>query len=290
MYLDSHGQTWYQLQLHCHTKRSDGRLTPEEVAEVYKKAGFDAIAMTDHWVYHGAEEVAGLPVLSGCEYNMGGNDTALDTLHIVGVGMDRDPGLIRGDCTRQQVFDAIREAGGYAIFAHPAWSLNTPEDATALRGIDAVEIYNAVSEEGQSRRAYSDYFVDLLANRGAFYPLIATDDAHYYGGVDNARGFVRVKADGLAREELLRALRAGDFYATQGPHLTLERQGEKLVVHCSPCVEVNFCSNMAWVPDRIHLGEALTEATYTVKSGEKWVRAEVKDSHGNRAWSNIIVL
>ena len=32
--------------------------------------------------------------------------------------------------------------------AHPAWSLNTAQQAAALSGVDATEIFNSVSDEG----------------------------------------------------------------------------------------------------------------------------------------------
>ena len=34
--------------LHCHTTKSDGKLTPDEVLKVYRDLGFDFIALTDH--------------------------------------------------------------------------------------------------------------------------------------------------------------------------------------------------------------------------------------------------
>ncbi len=34
--------------LHCHTTCSDGKLTPQQVADVYSELGFDFIAFTDH--------------------------------------------------------------------------------------------------------------------------------------------------------------------------------------------------------------------------------------------------
>ncbi len=289
MYTDSQGNVWYKLQLHLHTTLSDGALTPEEAAGRYKAAGFDAIAITDHWNYHGAGEIDGLCILSGCEYNLG-YDTAEGVMHLVGVGMDGDPGLKQSKSTRQGIIDAIRSAGGFAILAHPAWSLNTPEQAKALRGIDAVEIYNAVSDVGQSHRPYSGYFVDLLANEGVVYPLIATDDAHYYEGEDDTVSYVMVKADSLAKDDLLSALRRGDFYATQGPRLTVRREGDIIVAQCSDCAELCFQSNLAWVPDRVQKGDPITEAVYRIKEDERWVRVEARDAEGKYAWSNVITV
>ena len=290
MFTDMYGNTRYKIGLHIHTTLSDGKVSPEEAARIYKEAGFDAIAITDHWKFHGADTLSGLPILSGCEYNLGASDTSVDVMHIVGVGMETAPQLTKDTASRQDVIDAINANGGIAILAHPAWSLNTPEHALALSGFAATEIYNTVSNVNQSSRPYSGYFVDLLANKGTAYPLIATDDTHYYNGEDNTKSYIMVKAESLTRENILNAVRNGDFYATQGPELHIHREEDKLIADCSPCVMIDFLSNAAWGPDRITRGENLTHAEYKIKPHDKWVRVEVHDENGNYAWSNVLML
>ena len=39
---------WYKGNLHMHTTRSDGKVTPEEAKKIYYQAGYDFIALTDH--------------------------------------------------------------------------------------------------------------------------------------------------------------------------------------------------------------------------------------------------
>ena len=39
---------FYRGNLHCHTTRSDGRLSPQEAAAVYQEQGYDFLAVTDH--------------------------------------------------------------------------------------------------------------------------------------------------------------------------------------------------------------------------------------------------
>lgn len=290
MYKDIFGNTLYKVGLHTHTNLSDGSVSPAQAAEIYRKAGFDAIAITDHWIYGAECELSGLKIISGCEYNLGKSDTSTDVMHIVGVGMKKDPLLNRDTSSRQEVIDAIKSTGGIAILAHPAWSLNKPEDAKALSGIDTVEIYNSVSDVCQSSRPYSGYFVDLLANDGIAYPLVATDDAHYYNGEDETKSYIMVKSESDSTEDILSAIRRGDFYATLGPELHIRREGDKIIADCSECTMIDFLSNSAWAPDKITRGNGLTHAEYTIKEWEKWVRVEVRDEHGNYAWSNIIML
>ena len=57
---DLFGVNRLKINLHTHTTRSDGAKTPEEVAEIYKKAGYDVIAITDHWNHLDSGRIAGL--------------------------------------------------------------------------------------------------------------------------------------------------------------------------------------------------------------------------------------
>lgn len=290
MYLDMFGNKRCKVGLHTHTTISDGKKTPEECAAIYKAAGYDAIAITDHWKYHGQDEISGLRIISGCEYNVGSQNTIGDVMHIVGIAMESDPGLVRENVSRQDVIDAVRGAGGMAILAHPAWSLNTPQDALALSGFDGVEIYNSVSAVGQNSRPYSGYFVDILANMGVAYPIIAADDTHAYNGLDETKSYIMARTEDDSIEQILASIRRGDFYATQGPELHIRREGEKIIADCSACVTINFLTNSAWVPDRMIRGENLIHAEYPIKPWEKWVRVEVCDDQGRFAWSNVMLL
>jgi hypothetical protein len=209
-------------------------------------------------------------------------------MHIVGIGMDEEPTMLSRDSSRQKIIDGIRTCGGMPIFAHPAWSLNTPDHAKELNGFGALEIYNSVSECGQSNRPYSGYIVDILANEGITYPLIATDDAHYYNG-DAGKAYVMVKADSLDKKDILKSIQNMDFYATQGPELHVKREGDKILAYCSECETLAFMSNRSWAPDRMMRG-GVSYAEYQLTDVEKWIRVEVMDKNGCYAWSNVIML
>jgi len=155
-----------------------------------------------------------------------------------------------------------------------------------LQGFHATEIYNSVSGVHMSRRADSSLIVDMLAMRGCCFPLIAADDAHYYDN-DSCKSWIMVEAEDNAREYLIPAIRNGRFYATQGPEIHLTREGDEFVVTCSPVSEIVFHSNFVW-SRRVFEGNGLTEARYTLRPGECFIRAEVTDRDGKRAWSRII--
>lgn len=286
MIIDKSGRKWYKVGLHIHTSISDGRLSPEEAAKLYRENGFDAIAITDHWKFGEEKTLEGLHILSGVEYNVGGVETENFVMHIVGVGMKNAPDLTTSS-DAQEIVDKINECGGIAILAHPAWSLNRPSDIEKIHGFSAVEIYNSVSDAGESFRPYSGITIDLLANDGYVLPLVATDDTHYYMGEDDCKSYIMVNAESDSTEDILKAIKEEKFYATQGPELHVRREGDKIVVDCSECVKILFASNGAWAANRTQKGK-LTHAEYEIKPFDKWIRVEAFGEDGKCAWSNII--
>jgi hypothetical protein len=296
MYVDMLGKTRVKLGLHTHTTLSDGKATPEEAARIYLEEGYDAIAITDHWRYGDEDEIEGLKIISGCEYNIGGSDGS-HVVHIIGVGMTSDPqipsdwqGMTKTAFQKSaEVIKKIKLYNGLAIVGHPAWSLNTPEQIISLGDFDAVEIYNSVSECGMSDRAYSDVIIDQMATAGRLTNIIAVDDTHYYSG-DECRGWIMVEAMDMDTQSLIRAIRAGRFYATQGPEVHIEKIApDRVKVVCSPCQKVVFQSNTSWAAGRVVREDGLVEAYYTKAPTDRFVRAEVTDENGLKAWTNYVI-
>ena len=286
MYIDLFGNKRYKVNLHTHTTLTDGRATPAEVTGRYRSEGYDAIALTDHWFFGESDESDDFTVLSGAEYNVGGIDCGKGVYHILCIGSRTAP-TVKKSMSPQQVIDEIRRVGGMVVLAHPAWSLNTPEAILSLRGVEATEIYNSVSGVQMSRRADSSVIVDMLATKGCYLPLIAADDAHYYDGSDDCVSWIMVNAKDCTRRHLLSAIRDGDFYATQGPEVHLWREDDEFVVRSSPVSEIVFQSNAAWTR-RVFSGDGITEARYKPNPCETYIRVEVTDAAGKRAWTNII--
>lgn len=287
---DMFGVNRLKVNLHMHTTCSDGHKTLDEAAAIYKNAGYDVVAITDHWAFRSGEEICGLRTLSGAEYNIGGGDASGGVYHILGIGCSSKPDLTE-DAKAQEIIDEVHRQGGLAILAHPAWSINTVQQIAQMHGFDGTEIYNSVSDAGESSRPYSGDFVDASACTGRYYPLIADDDAHFYNGSDETQSWIMLEGSGEeSDQELLEAIRLGKFYATQGPEIHISRQGDQVMVHCSPASRISFFSNAVWAQGRCHRGQGLTKAVCTVMPWEKFIRAEVTDENGRKAWSQILEL
>lgn len=292
MYTDLLGKKRMKLGLHIHTTESDGKKTPEEMAQIYLDAGYDAVAVTDHWRWRASGQIGDLRTISGCEYNIGGQDTAAEgVFHLIALGAGEEP-IITDKTDPVHIIEAVNKAGGGVVLGHPAWSLNTVDHFKLVKGVIATEIYNTVSGLHASNRPDSSAIIDLAANQGVCYPLIATDDAHYYDG-DQCVSYIMLDVtDGkMTDADIIRKIAEGEFYATQGPEVHMTRcEDGTFEVRCSPASRISFYSQTAWTAQRNQWGENLTFAKYTPNEFEKWLRVEVTNAEGKQAWSNIIVL
>ena len=288
MYIDPQGNRWYRGNMHMHTRESDGDLPFEEAVRLYRGQGYDFLAVTDHWHWCPAREEKDFLLIPGCEYDVGAS-VAEGIYHIVAIGCEQEPELTRREpgLSAQRILDRIHEKNGFAILAHPSWSLNRPDKAMALVGVDATEIYNTFSGVPWNARPYSGDFVDILASEGRLLPCVAADDSHRYVG-EQCRSYLMVKAEELSRQAILQAIRRGDYIATQGPMASIHMENGRAVVECTPASRVVFYSNRVYSDERVTEGENLTRATCRIYPHETFIRAEITDADGRTAWTSPI--
>lgn len=302
---------WYKGNLHMHTTRSDGHLSLEEAIHTYQKNGYDFIAVTDHrrpgttiephttgLVDETEITMQEMLLLSGVEWDTGGRNTDLEgdvsTFHILGIGMTsneqgKDFGEIRHP-SPEQMIDTIKKDGGFAILAHPSWSVMDPASINEAEGVDAAEIYNAVSGlPWNGDRADSSAWFDIWATHyGILMPAVAGDDTHGYSG-DECQSFTMVNAKELTRDAILQALYEGNFYASQGPKIqTLVYDDDNHVIHveCSRDVVLAvFYSNHIGTRGRVTQVKNGT-CEYNVNEGETYIRIELITNDGRKAWTS----
>ena len=297
------GRFW-RGNLHTHSTRSDGVLSPEEVCRRYKAEGYDFMALTDHFVgaygYPIVDTVpmrdAGFTTILGAELHSGAMANG-ELWHILAVGLPADfapsnsPSFVpvAGQETGAEIAARAVAAGAFVAIAHPQWSGLTLADARTITAAHAVEIYNHGCAMGCDR---PDGFAiaDLLLTEGRKLTLIATDDAHF-SEPDHFGGWVMVKAEANEPSALLSALKAGHFYSSQGPELRDVRiEGGKLIVECSA---VSSIVALGWGTGAkaVH-GHSMTRGEVSLDrlNNSPWIRAAVIDAAGKRAWSNPIWL
>jgi predicted metal-dependent phosphoesterase TrpH len=204
-----------QFDLHCHSWFSgDGVSSPEALIAAAKRAGLNGFALTDHNTcdaYHycvdkGFARLDGTPVdnfliIPGVEVS-----TREGHLLCIGTVLPQMKGK-----PASEVVQAIHDAGGIAIPAHPydVFRAGIREDVLSTLPIDAIEVFNAAI----SFPKYNTMAFEYAKRLGL--PMTAASDAHHEASIGVSRmtfdtadhsvnGIVSaVKAGGQRHEHLL---------------------------------------------------------------------------------------
>ena len=290
---------FYRGNLHGHSTNSDGDWTPAQYIHHYRQNGYDFAALTDHCIERYGYAIsdtrhfrsADFTTLIGAELHPDQIESG-SPWHLLAVGLPLDFETRREGDTGASVVKRALAAGAFVAVPHPNWFALTVADFETLGAVHAVECYNGVSDF-DSDRGFSWHYIDMLLHRGHRVGAIATDDTHARPDVnDFMRGWVQVKASELTPEALLKALKAGHYYASTGATLhNVEFIGrDKLLVECSPANYIYLSGERAGVLARAN-GAWLTRAEFDLSEVEsRWLRVTVRDQAGGRAWTNPIWL
>ena len=140
---------FYKGNLHCHSTRSDGQMTPERVCNFYYKAGYDFICLSDHF-----NEQYGFPItdtslyrneefttIIGAEIHAGQTEAG-DVWHILAVGLPLDFGQTPVNESGPSLAQRALDAGAFVALPHPEWYGITIRDGESMpEGIHAVEMF-----------------------------------------------------------------------------------------------------------------------------------------------------
>ena len=284
------GRFW-RGNLHGHSTGSDGALPPAEVCARYRAAGYDFICISDHFLPQYRYPVTdtrtargdGFTTLLGAELHAPATGHG-DLWHIVAAGLPADfPATLPGE-TGPELARRAAAAGAFIALAHPHWSQLSLADGLTVEVAHAVEVYNNKSAIEVDRGDGLVLF-DAMLHAGRRVFAIASDDSHWHEA-DAFAGWIMVRAAENTPEVLLDALKRGAFYASQGPEiLSVTRDGDALLVRCSPARSVILAGPLGW-RQRV-LGDGVTEARLPLdpaRGGWRWLI--VRDAAGRRAWSN----
>lgn len=286
---------FYKGNLHTHSTRSDGRREPAEVIAAYRDAGYDFLALTDHFLPQFDFPVvdtrewrtADFTTLIGAELHAPALENG-EPWHILAVGLPLDFAPTAQTETGPQLAARAAAAGAFVAIAHPSWYGLNEADALSLGAAHAVEVYNTGCEV-ESERGDSWELTDILLNRGWRLLACATDDAHFQGHADAFGGWVMARAASLDPVGLLGALHAGHFYSSQGPDLhDISLKGDAITVACSPVRSIHLLAHGSG--SRFAWGDGLREATFPLPAKRRYCRVTIVDERGKRAWSNPIWL
>ena len=210
----------YRANLHTHSTTSDGKFTPNQVMELYSKAGYDMMCMTDHLKTNHIADIYphGMLLISGIEMHPAGG--RIHRSHLLCIDVPEDFDISVGEYRRdgenrmQEVIDAVNAVGGLCYFAHPYWCGFRADEIAALHGLVGIEVYNTSTR--YIGRAYNMQLWDELCDMGILLPALAVDDVHRPR--DLFLGWTEICCEERPTESIMAALRSGSYYATQGPH------------------------------------------------------------------------
>lgn len=288
--------------LHCHTTRSDGKGTPDEVIRLHKRNGYDFMALTDHRIYNYENYAADTDMIIVPGMEMDRNITGwkgVHCFHSVVLGRPQqdgnpyaqdqrfEPGWVSGQEEFQGLLDELHGAGQMTLYCHPEWSNTPAREFDQLRGNFAMEIWNTGCALENGLDTNAAYWDELLMQGQRIYGC-ATDDGHDLS--HHCRGWVRVNAERNVNA-ILDALKNGAFYSSCGPEIhDFYVENGKAVVECSPCAEIVFRCGQFPCPRTASAEGDLTRFEYEFPEYLSYLRVVVTDRQGHRAWTNPIFL
>ena len=293
---------WFKGNLHSHTINSDGDSPPYDLVAWYKRNGYQFLAITDHNTFTDPAAFDTNPsdnfLLIGAE-----EITNPKVVHVNAIGISRViPARTGDDVTSllQASIDAVREQGGVPLINHPnfLWAF-TAAEMKPLKRAALLEIASAhpiVNHAGDGKVPSTEAMWDELLTSGMRIWGAAVDDAHYFKreftrtDANPGGAWVRVRAAALTRDAIVKALDAGDFYASTGPEIQdIRREDNSLVVELAPPTNqrryrVVFIGSGGRTLATVYENPA----RYPLSGSEGYVRARVEDSNGLKAWTQPV--
>ncbi|MCH4191932.1 MAG: CehA/McbA family metallohydrolase [Butyrivibrio sp.] len=310
---------WYKGNLHSHTTKSDGMLSPDKAVQDFRAHGYSFLSLTDHNQYndysqkYNCDDFILLPGIEAAAVLYDTRGECIRVHHINGIlGTEEmqkhaEKELLKNGQTygpfeyhekwegrkvAQDIIDDLHRRGCIVTYNHPIWSRIEPDELINLHGIDMLEIYN-YNTENESGTGYDTSFWDMMLRRGVWQNADAADDNHNGGIFDDAfGGFIMVKAEELSQDGIVTAIRNGSYYSSSGPEIYDWDVNENNVnICCSPAVKINLIADGyvgAGTSVIARPGTYLEKCQIPIRGTEHYIRVECIDENGHVAWTNPI--
>ncbi|MBP6963401.1 MAG: PHP domain-containing protein [Armatimonadetes bacterium] len=299
----SAGFVWARGNLHTHTTNSDGDSAPDVVVEWYKSNGYQFLVISDHWK---VTDPAPLDKPGDDFVLIPGEETGVKgapkPIHGNAIGVSRIVGGAQyaGSPAKSlsKMVQQIRAAGGVPQVNHPnfRWSFGYRE-LRGLKGPYLLEVYNgnpSVNNHGSEAVMSVEQVWDMLLSDGIEVYATATDDAHAFKEMaanksNPGRGWICARVPTPSAENILDALRRGDFYASTGVELAdCSFEGNTMRVQVAPKVGLKYWIRFVGKWGRILQESTGASAVYTAagkREKNDYVRCKVIASDETVAWT-----
>ncbi len=249
----------FKANLHSHSNLSDGKLSPEAMAEAYKSRGYSVLAITDHEAPYDHTHLStpDFLMLTGyeayirpspnCQLDVYGPEIHLNLLakephntcfiaydpnfckympHALAESRAQAGNIGPRRYEREYIQRFIQEAknAGYLVtYNHPNWSMEEPEEILHYDGFFSLEIFNTGSMVINGHENNLGLY-DRLLRHGKFPYVHGADDNHNKQPFDDPRcdsfgAWTMIIAPELSYPAIIQALELGNFYASTGPEI-----------------------------------------------------------------------
>lgn len=325
-YLLPENGNFYKANLHCHTTVSDGKKTPAEIKQMYMEKGYSIIAYTDHDVFAHQDHLTddSFLALHATEIQIDEKrdddkpSAQYKTCHMCFIAIDPQtdkhpwkyqskfyanvtselggdtvfeeneyshPRIYSHECINE-IIKSARDNGFFVTYNHPTWSLQDSSDFMYYENLNAMEITN-YSCIVDGFFDYNPRVYDEMLRDGKRLFCVATDDNHNRVN-DSFGGFTVIKADKLEYENVTKALKNGDFYASQGPIINALWYEDKHVhIECENAKEIYYSTarTMGYAKRSVD-GSGVCCADFPVDHFDRYFRITVVDFDNNVANTN----
>jgi hypothetical protein len=167
----------------------------------------------------------------------------------------------------------------------------------AVKDLGLFEVYNGhptVNNDGGGGFASLDEMWDTLLTAGRRLHGIAVDDAHVFKRFGKefsnpGHGWVQVRAESLTTDAIVRALEAGDFYASSGVTISdIQSTSTEYRVEVAPANWEKITTYFIGEGGKVLAKTFDKTAVYRFAGTEKYVRARVESSSGAKAWTQPV--
>ena len=295
-------KTWYKGNLHTHTLNSDGDSPPADVAAWYKNHDYRFLVLSDHNVLTDVAPLNETLAAPGRFLLISGEEVTdrfgERPVHINGFGMDKVVKPSGGASlvpTIQGNVDAIRAASALPSVNHPnfRWAFSSKE-LLGIENLRLFEVHNGhpqVNNRGGGGAESLEEMWDTLLTAGRRIHGVAVDDAHHFKKIGKeysnpGRGWVVVRAAELSASAILGALERGDFYASTGVELRdVQAAGREMHVTIQASPTAKYTTWFIGEGGKVLAKSFDNEAVYRLQENDKYVRAVVRSSNGDDAWT-----
>ena len=279
---------WHFVEMHCHTRHSDGSFTPSELAQAARDEQLDGIALTDHNTMSGHRGLreTGLPFIPGIEWT-----TFFGHMLVLGAREYVD----WRDATPDNIDDkmrAVHAAGGLVGVAHP-FDLGSPMCTGCYwdfrvqdwHNVDYIEVWHEgfPTIQWNVRRA-KDLWIRHLDEGCRIAPMYGRD---WHGPAlapqPCAVTMLGTDADAFTAEGGYEAVRRGRVMLTMGPavYWQIEQDGRRFDMgdairpgRCAMTVSVDDTARRA-VWERF--GVCAEQAVFYGRGGAELARVPLSD-------------